>query len=231
MMLWRLVSTSPTTKRFCVLFFVWNFVLIIVMIMKFNWFFLPMENVPILSTYLPPKLILQPTVFSGNTNTHLVLNASLKFCLNLKFTQPNFFLSKTHYWFTTTNFDLISWSSFTKVLIAVLLKCCQLNSILDHINLQNKTSVEDKSNLGFGSYLIQIGKVENTGFVAHWSDFFFFQSYWKTSNPYEKNQSSLPTNHPTKPPKPQFLMSWFAPGLMVSQLLKLMIVGSTVLLD
>ena len=91
MMLWRLVSTSPTTKRFCVLFFVWNFVLIIVMIMKFNWFFLPMENMPIQSTYLPPKLILQPTVFSGNTNTHLVLNASLKFCLNLKFTQPNFF--------------------------------------------------------------------------------------------------------------------------------------------
>ena len=95
MMLWRLVSTSSTTKRFCVLFFVWNFVLIIiVMIMKFNWFFLPMENVPILLSYLPPKLILQPTVFSGNTNTHLVLNASLKFCLNLKFTQPNFFSFK-----------------------------------------------------------------------------------------------------------------------------------------
>jgi len=66
---WRLVSTSPTTKRFCVLFFVWNFVLIIVMIMKFNWFFLPMENMPIWSTYLPPKLIFQPTVFSKNTNT------------------------------------------------------------------------------------------------------------------------------------------------------------------
>ena len=46
------------------------------------------------SSNLPPKLILQPTVFSGNTNTHLVLNASLKFCLNLKFTQPNFFSFK-----------------------------------------------------------------------------------------------------------------------------------------
>ena len=138
MMLWRLVSTSPTTKRFCVLFFVWNFVLIIVMIMKFNWFFFPMENVPIQSTY-HQKLILQPTVFSGNTNTHLVLNASLKFCLNLKFTQPNFFLSKTHYWFTTTNFDLISWSSFTKVLIAVLLKCYQLKWFwTTHIILQKK---------------------------------------------------------------------------------------------
>ena len=125
--LMMLTVTSPTTKRFCVLFFVWNFVLIIVMIMKFNWFFFPMENVPIQST-CHQKLIRQPTVFFGNTNTHLVLNASLKFCLNLKFNQPNFFLSKTHYWFTTTNFDLISWSSFTKVLIAVLLKCCQLNS-------------------------------------------------------------------------------------------------------